>query len=46
MTYTKNTSSVSKATKGSEVIYLSSRDEEHGTDIQLDLQGYTVEALD
>ena len=45
MTYTKNNSSVSKATKGSEVVYLSARDESHGVDILLDLQGYTVETL-
>lgn len=45
MTKTKNNSSVSKATKDSEVIYLSSRDEQHSMDITLDMQGYTIETL-
>lgn len=45
MTNTKNTSSTLKAVKGSEVIYLSQRDENNGVDIQLDLQGYTITAL-
>ena len=45
MTIKKNNSSVSKATKGNEVLYLSSRDEEKGLDVQLDLQGYKVESL-
>ena len=37
--------SVAKATKGSEVIYLSSKDEKKGLDIKLDLQGYKITAL-
>lgn len=45
MTTRKNSSSTIKATKGTEVLYLSSRDEERGLDIQLDLMGYTIEAL-
>jgi len=45
MTNKKNSSSVSKAVKGKEIIYLSSQDEEQGLDIMLDLQGYTIEAI-
>ena len=45
MTKNKNRSSVSKAVKGNEIIYLSSRDEEKGLDIMLDMQGYTIEAI-
>jgi len=45
MTNKKNNSSVSKATKGHDIIYLSSRDEEKGLDIMLDMQGYTIEAI-
>lgn len=50
MTTTKNKYSVSKATKKLNngkihVIYLSSRDEEQGKDISLDMNGWTVEAL-
>lgn len=50
MTRTRTASSVSKATrevKGkTEVWFLNSRDEENGKDIQLDLQGFEVVALD
>lgn len=45
MTTIKNSSSVAKAVKGNEVLYLSSRDEAQGKDIALDLQGYTITAL-
>ena len=45
MTKNKNNSSTVKATKGVDVIYLSSRDEENGVDIILDLQGYKLEAI-
>ena len=45
MTTIKNSSSVAKAVKGKEVIYLSSHDETQGNDIALDLQGYTITAL-
>lgn len=45
MSKTKTKHSVSKATKGKEVIYLSSKDEEKGLDIILDLQGYKIVAL-
>lgn len=45
MTNTRNTSSTLKAVKGSEVIYLSQRDEIVGRDIALDMQGYTITAL-
>lgn len=41
----QNKHSVLKATKGSEVIYLSSKDEQKGIDIILDLKGYTITAL-
>lgn len=47
MAITKNKHSVAvvKNSKGHIVGYLSRRDEENGLDIQLDLQGYTVEAI-
>lgn len=45
MTTRKNSSSTIKATKGTEVLYLSNRDEINGLDIQLDLQGYTLETI-
>ncbi|WP_155820741.1 hypothetical protein [Liquorilactobacillus mali] len=45
MTTIKNSSSVTKATKGNTTYYLSNRDEQRGIDIQLDMQGYTVIAL-
>ena len=45
MTKNKNNSSVVKATKGNDVLYLSSRDEISGLDIKLDLQGYKIEAV-
>lgn len=45
MTNTKNNNSITKATKGSEVLYLSELDESKGLDIELDMQGYTIEAL-
>ena len=41
----KNRHSVAVAVKGSEVIYLSAKDEEKGLDIILDLQGYKITAL-
>lgn len=31
--------------KGNVIGYISTRDEENGLDISLDLQGYTIEAL-
>lgn len=37
--------SVLKAVKGNEVVYLSSKDEEKGLDIKLDMQGYKIIAL-
>lgn len=45
MSKTKNKYSVSKATKGNKTIYLSTKDEENGIDIQLDLLGYKIVAL-
>jgi len=45
MTKKKNNSSISKAVKCEDIIYLSSRDEINGTDIKLDLQGYKIEAI-
>lgn len=41
----KNSVAVVKNDKGAIVGYLSKRDESNGLDIQLDLQGYTVEAI-
>ena len=45
MTTRKNTSSTIKATRGTEVLYLSTLDETHGLDIKLDLQGYALETI-
>lgn len=47
MSIKKSKYSVSKVINKNGVIigYLSSRDEENGLDVTLDLQGYTVEAL-
>ena len=45
MTTKKNSSSVVKATKGGVTFYLSTRDENNGLDIKLDMQDYTIEAL-
>lgn len=45
MTTRKNSSSVVKATKDGVTLYLSTRDENNGVDIKLDMQGYTIEAL-
>jgi predicted RNA-binding protein with PUA-like domain len=49
MTRTRNKLSVSRATRESsgrtETWFLSSRDEENGKDVQLDLQGFKVVAL-
>ena len=46
MTNTKNKYSVSKAVKkGCPTIYLSTRDEENGLDIRLDMQGYEIISL-
>ena len=46
MAKTKNKYSVAKVTKNGKLLgYLSSRDEEQGLDIVLDLQGYTIESL-
>ncbi|WP_207463751.1 hypothetical protein [Enterococcus mundtii] len=47
MSTTKNKYSVSRVIdhKGRVIGYLSTRDEERGLDIRLDMKGYTVEAL-
>lgn len=45
MTLHKNNCSTIKATKGSKVCYLSTRDEANGLDIQLDLLGWTLTAI-
>ena len=45
MSKKQNKHSVAVAVKGNEKIYLSSKDEEKGLDILLDLQGYTITAL-
>lgn len=47
MSINKNKCSVAKVTnkKGYTVGYLSTRDEEKGKDIELDLRGFTVTAL-
>lgn len=47
MSIRKNRYSVAKVvnSKGKVVGYLSSKDEENGLDIQLDMQGYTIIAL-
>lgn len=42
---TKNTVAVVKNKKGKIVGYLTEKHEEQGIDIQLDMQGYTVESL-
>lgn len=42
---TKNAVAVVKNAKGKVVGYLTEKHEEQGLDIQLDMQGYTVEAL-
>lgn len=42
----KNKYSTVVAIKGNEVLYLSSRDEEQGLDIQLDMQGWVVTTID
>ncbi|QIG60933.1 hypothetical protein [Listeria phage P100plus] len=41
----KHSVAVVKTQTGKIVGYLSTRDEENGVDIQMDMQGYTVEAL-
>lgn len=45
MTVRKNSSSITKAIKDGVTFYLSTQDENNGVDIQLDMQGYTIEAL-
>lgn len=45
MSKRKNKYSVSVAIKGNHKIYLSSRDEQNGLDIRLDMQGYTIISL-
>ena len=46
MSIKKNKYSVAKVSNKKGIIgYLCNRDEENGLDINLDLQGYTVEAL-
>lgn len=42
----KNKYSVAVATKGNKTLYLSSRDEEQGFDIQLDMQGWNIVSID
>lgn len=42
---TKNAVAVVKNKKGKVVGYLTEKHEQKGLDIQLDMQGYTVEAL-
>ena len=42
----KNKYSVAVATKGNKTLYLSSRDEEQGFDIQLDMQGWVIISID
>ena len=42
----KNKYSVAVASKGNRVLYLSQRDEEQGTDIQLDAQGWDIISID
>jgi len=44
-TKTKNTTAVVKNKKGRIVGYLTERHEEKGIDIQLDMQGFTIEAI-
>lgn len=46
MSIKKNKYSVCKVMKGDKIVgYLSSKDEENGLDIQLDMQGFTIIAL-
>lgn len=45
MTSRKNSSSIAKATKDGVTLYLSRRDENAWLDVQLDMQGYIIEAL-
>lgn len=46
MSTRKNKYSTCVVKKGEKIIgYLCTRDEENGLDIELDMQGYTVEAL-
>ena len=42
----KNRYSVAVATKGNKTLYLSSRDEEQGIDIHMDLQGWDIISID
>lgn len=42
---TKNTVAVVKNKEGKVVGYLTEKHEEKGLDVQLDLQGYTIESL-
>lgn len=42
---TKNTTAVVKNKKGRIVGYLTERHEEKGIDVQLDMQGFTIEAI-
>ena len=42
----KNKYSIAVATKGNKVLYLSSRDEEQGVDINLDMQGWDIVSID
>ena len=42
----KNRYSVAVATKGNKTLYLSSRDEEQGFDIQLNTQGWDIVSID
>lgn len=44
-TKTKNAVAVVKNEKGKIVGYLTEKHEEQGIDIQLDMQGYTIESL-
>lgn len=44
-TKTKNTTAVVKNKKGRIVGYLTERHEEKGIDMQLDMQGFTIEAI-
>lgn len=42
----KNKYSVAVATRGNKTLYLSSRDEEQGYDIQLNMQGWDIVSID
>ena len=44
-TKTKNTVAIVKNDKGKVVGYLTEKHEEQGIDIQLDMLGYTIEAI-